>query len=89
MLNKDKLEQLMAILGELTEEQKAILTEALSGPINEKELFERLGVDEGRFTEFIRALAAAQEDAVLGQELSTDEMDAVAGGNASRCAQKQ
>ena len=87
MLNKDKLEQLMAILGELTEEQKAILTKALSEPINEKELFEKLGVDEGRFTEFIRALAAAQEDAVLGQELSTDEMDAVAGGNA--CPQGQ
>ena len=36
MLNKEKLEQLMAILGELTEEQKAILTKALNGPINEK-----------------------------------------------------
>ena len=80
MLKKEKLEQLMAILGELTEEQKAILTEALNGPINEKELFERLGVDEGRFTEFMRALAAENEGAVMRQELSPDEMEAASGG---------
>ena len=79
MLNKEKLEQLMGILGDLTDEQKAIVAETLNGPINEKELFEKLGVDEGKFTEFLTALAAEQEDAVLGQELSPDEMD-VAGG---------
>ena len=82
MLNKEKLEKLMAILGELTDEQKALLTEALNGPINEKELFGKLGVDEGRFTEFMQALAAQTEDAVLGQELSVDEMDEAAGGGA-------
>ena len=80
MLNKEKLEQLMGILGELTEEQKAIVTEALEGPINETELFGKLGVDEGKFTEFMQALAAQTEDAVLGQELSADEMEAAAGG---------
>ena len=66
MLNKEKLEQLMAILGDLTEEQKAIVTEALNGPINEKALFEKLGVDEGKFAEFMQALAAQTEDAVAG-----------------------
>ena len=80
MLIKDKLEQLMAILGELTEEQKAFLTEALNGTIDEKALFEKLGVDEDRFTEFLKAFAAQTEDSVLGQELSADEMEAVAGG---------
>ena len=80
MLNKDKLEQLMGILGNLTDEQKALLTEALNGPINEKELFEKLGVDEEKFTEFLTALAAQQEDAVLGQELSADEMEGATGG---------
>ena len=82
MLNKNKLERLMGILGDLTDEQKAFLTEALNGTFNEKELFEKLGVDEGRFTEFMKALAADAEDAVLSQELSADEMDAVAGGGA-------
>ena len=86
MLNKEKLEQLMAILGDLTEEQKAIVAETLKGSFDEKEIFEKLGVDEGKFTEFMRAFAAQTEDAVLGQELSVDEMDA-AGGNA--CPQGQ
>ena len=80
MLNKEKLEQLMAILGDLTEEQKAIVTEVLNGPIDEKAFFEKLGVDEGKFTEFMQALAAQTEDAVLGQELSADEMEAASGG---------
>ena len=84
MLNKEKLEQLMAILGELTEEQKAFLTEALNGPINEKELFEKLSVDEDKFAEFMKAVAAQAEDAVLGQELSTDEMEEAAGGGYCR-----
>ena len=80
MLNKEKLEQLMGILGNLTDEQKVFLSETLNGPINEKELFEKLGVDEGRFAEFMQAFAALTEDAVLGQELSADEMSAAAGG---------
>ncbi len=81
MLNKEKLEQLMAILGELTEEQRAFLTEALSGPIREKELFEKLDdVDEGKFEEFMKAVAAEMEDEVLAQQLSPDELEVVAGG---------
>ena len=87
MLNKEKLEQLMAILGDLTEEQKAIVAETLKGSFDEKEIFKKLGVDEGKFTEFMRAFAAQTEDAVLGQELSVDEMEAAAGGNA--CPQGQ
>ena len=89
MLNKEKLEQLMAILGDLTEEQKTIVTEALNGPIDEKELFEKLGVDEGRFTAFMQALAAQTEDAVLGQELSADEMEAASGGAREGCDSTQ
>lgn len=77
----------MAILGDLTGEQKAIVAETLNGSFDEKEIFEKLGVDEGKFTEFMRAFAAQTEDAVLGQELSVDEMEAAAGGNA--CPQGQ
>lgn len=87
MLNKEKLEQLMAILGDLTGEQKAIVAETLKGSFDEKALFEKLGVDEGTFAAFMQALAAQTEDAVLGQELSVDEMEAAAGGNA--CPQGQ
>ena len=81
MLNKEKLEQLMAILGELTEEQRAFLIEALSGPIREKEFLEKLGdVEEGKFEEFLKAVTAELEDEVLAQPLSPDELEAVAGG---------
>ena len=81
MLNKEKLEQLMAILGELTDEQKATLTEALEKPISDKELFEKLGgVEERKFAEFLKAVAAETEDEVLGQALSPEELASVAGG---------
>ena len=39
MLNKEKLEQLLAILGDLTGEQKAIVIEALQKQIPDKDLF--------------------------------------------------
>lgn len=80
MLNKDKLEKLMALLGEVADDQKALLAEALNGSINEKALFEKLGVDEGKFAEFMKVLAGDIEEQVLGQELSPDEMEAIAGG---------
>ena len=43
MSNKDKLEQLIAILGEVTEEQKAIVTEASQKYFSDKKLLEKLG----------------------------------------------
>ena len=80
MLSREKLEQLMGILGDITDEQKAMVAETLNGPINEKELFDKLSVDEGKFMVFLKALAAEREDVVLGQELSADEMEAATGG---------
>ena len=82
MLNKDKPGQLMAILGELTEEQKAVLTEALEKPIPDRELFEKLGgVEEGRFAQYLKAVAAERGDEVLAQPLSPEELEAVSGGD--------
>ena len=88
MLNKEKLEKRMEILGDLTQEQKAIVTEAIRTRMPDKDLFGKLdGVDEGKFTEFMRAVAAQQEDTVLAQELSPDEMAAAAGGITTNCSQ--
>lgn len=82
MLNKEKREELMGILGKLTDEQKAALTEALKKPISDRELFEKLGgVDEGKFAQYLKAVAAEKEDNVLSQELSPDELEAVSGGD--------
>lgn len=82
MLNKEKFEQLMAILGELTEEQKATLTETLEDPISDRELFKKLGdVDEGKFAQYLKAVDAEKEDEVLAQPLSPDELEAVSGGD--------
>ena len=82
MLNEEKRKDLMGILGNLTDEQKAALTEALKKPISDRELFEKLGsVDEGRFAQYLKAVAAEKEDEVLAQELSPDELEAVSGGD--------
>lgn len=82
MLSNEKMEQLMEMLGELTQEQKAILTEALKNPSSDKELFEKLGgVDEGKLAQYLKAVAAEMEDEVLAQELSPDELEAVSGGD--------
>lgn len=82
MLSNEKMEQLMEMLGELTQEQKAILTEALKNPSSDKELFEKLdGVDEGKLAQYLKAVAAKKEDEVLAQPLSPDELEAVSGGD--------
>ncbi len=82
MLNEKKLEHLMSILGNLTDEQKATLTEALKKPISDRELFEKLGgVDESKFAQYLKAVAAEKEDEVLAQPLSPDELAAVSGGD--------
>ena len=82
MLNEEKLEHLMCILGNLTDEQKAALTEALEKPISDRELFEKLGgVDEGKLAQYLKAVAAKKEDEVLAQPLSPDELEAVSGGD--------
>ncbi len=65
MLNKEKLQRLMGILGGLTEEQKAALTEAMEKPVTEEELLGKLGVKEGGFAEFLRAVASERSDADL------------------------
>ena len=82
MLSNEKIEQLMEMLGELTQEQKAILTEALKKPVSDRELFEKLGgVDEGKLAQYLKAVAAEMEDEVLVQPLSPDELEAVSGGD--------
>ena len=82
MLSQEKLERLISILGDLTGEQKVIVREALNGPINARELFEKLdGVDEGKFVQFLKAAAMEKESAVLGQELSLEEMASAGGGH--------
>ncbi len=82
MLSNEKMEQLMEMLGELTQEQKATLTEALKKPIPDRELFEKLGgVEEGKLAQYLKAVAAMKEDEVLAQPLSPDELEAVSGGD--------
>ena len=80
MFNKEKLAQAMEILGELSEEKKALLTEAAGKETAEKELLEKLGVDEEKFAAFLRALTADPEEAILAQQVSEEELNGVTGG---------
>lgn len=92
MLNKESLEQAIGILGELTQEQKALIMEAAEKDMPDKELFEKLGgsIDERIFKNF---LLAAKENDVFKQELSKEELNAVTGAgtkekNTDRCVQE-
>ncbi len=76
MLNKEKLQKAMEILGDVSEENKALLERATKENIPEKELFEKLGVSEEKFTEFMKASC---DERVLDQELSLDELEVAAG----------
>ena len=51
MIDKDKMNEAVKHLGELTDEQKKILEGAQKNPVSEKELFEKLGVDIDSFAE--------------------------------------
>lgn len=81
MLAKEKIEQLTAILGDLTEEQKAALIEGLEKGMSDKALLEKLGgADEGKLAEFLKAVEMEKEAEVFGQELAPEELEGVAGG---------
>jgi len=77
MLNKDKLTTVLERYGDLSEGQRELLLSAAETEIPEKELFEKLGMDEKRFAEI---LMAASDVAVLTQELSADDFESVTGG---------
>jgi hypothetical protein len=54
MIDKDKMNEAVKHLGELTDEQKKILEGAQKNPVSEKELFEKLGVDIDSFAAFMK-----------------------------------
>ena len=80
MPNTEKLTKAMELLGPLTDEQKALVQAAIGNEISEKELFEKLDVDEETFSAFLNAVSEAEEDAILAQELSESEMENSVGG---------
>ena len=78
MFEKERLDEALKQLGEIAEEKKAVIVEAFNKQLSEKELFEKLDVDENKFFAFIKALRREQE--VFDQDVSEEELLAVAGG---------
>ena len=78
MMDKEKMNEAVKHLGELTDEQKKILEGAQKNPVSEKELFEKLGVDIDSFAAFMKE--AITEEEVFSQEVSAEELSYVAGG---------
>ena len=79
-------------LGEITEEQKAVLQHALDHPVSEKELFEKLGVEEEKFKKFLQSFHSEDgirprknEAEILEQPVSADELNGIAAGGGSGC----
>ena len=93
MLNKESLEQAMGILGELTQEQKALIMEAAEKDMPDKDLFEKLGssITEKKFEEFLQAASDEKEREVFEQAISVEELEAVTGadkGNYYNCVKE-
>ena len=84
MFIMEKLNEVISQLGGLSDAQKDILYEAAETPIGEKELFEKLGVDEKQFSVIMKAFD--REDEVFRQEVSEEELSAVSGGT-MKCRQ--
>ena len=78
MFEKERLDDALKQLGEIAEEKKTMIIEAFNKRLLEKELFEKLGVDEIKFFTFIKALR--REEEVFDQDVSEEELLAVAGG---------
>ena len=74
---EEQMEKASAHLGELTSEQKDALKDAVGSQINERNLFEKLGIEESRFAAFMNAL---REEQVFSSELSENELEAASGG---------
>ena len=66
--------------GKLTPEQEACLEEAAGGRIGEKELFEKLGVEEERFAAYLKSQAKKKESAGFAQKVDENELRETAGG---------
>jgi hypothetical protein len=80
MYNTEKLEEAVKLLGELTTEQKQMVEDTLSSRMEKSMLVEKLGVDAKKIQAFLKAAAAAEEDAVFRQEVSEDDLQFAAGG---------
>ena len=97
MFNIEKLDKsIKEHLGEITEEQEAVLQYALDHPITEKELFAKLGIPEEQFGKFMQSFhhslseegkKEAEEEVVFAQKMSSEELSAVTGGEAPGCWQ--
>ena len=81
MFDTAKFDDAAKHLGALSEGQKAILADAKTNKIPEKELFEKLGVSHESFRQFIQE--ASVRETIFSQNLSEDELRAIAGGKRS------
>ncbi len=88
MLDSKKLEDsIKEHLGDISDEQKAAIQSALDNSGSEKELFEKLGVDEGKFKSFMQSFRKEfnREERVFAQEVSSEELAVVTGGSKTGC----
>lgn len=77
IFTEEQLKKAADHLGELTSQQKDVLREVIGRQIDEKNLFEILGIEESRFAAFMNAL---QEELVFSREVSESELAAAGGG---------
>lgn len=78
MFDKKQFDAALTCLGDLTDEQKAVLEDARENGYPEQVLFEKLGVKPDAFEAFMKAIAKREQ--LFRQTVSEEELTAAAGG---------
>ena len=82
MINKEKVERALAQFGKDLTDKKDSIIEMLESGVSEKELVEKLCVeDDQSFRNLLKELYADIEEEVFRQEVSFEELELVASGN--------
>ena len=78
MFDKKQFDAALTYLGDLTDEQKAVLVDARENGYPEQVLFEKLGVKPDAFEAFMKAIAKREQ--LFRQTVSEEELTAADGG---------
>ena len=81
MINFNQINQIAEEqFGELTDDQKSAVRNYIYNSLSEKELFEKLGTDQEKYSFFLKSLAELEEvkkikeESVFAQEVSDDDL---------------
>ena len=81
MFDKETAEEFLRQSKNLTPEKEALLKAYGSQDVSEKEMFEKLGIEEKAYGEFLKSFPDYNERAVFNQTVSAEELAEYSGGD--------